>query len=117
MDLILFSVFLALSLALVALGLFRGQEHTELALVGFVFLFLLAMLIIAGDIQYKTGEQTNTTYTYNNSTLTFTQENKIDVYGAFTASGAFSHTFGYWMAIASIVGFIAVLVGLRGQRF
>jgi len=117
MDLILFCVFLSLSLALVALGLFR-PEHTELSLIGFVFLFLLSFLIIGNDIQYKVGEITNTTYDYyNGSIINASYTHNIDIYATFTASGTLSHTFGYWLAIASVFGFIAVIIGLKRQRF
>lgn len=61
MDLTLFVVLLSLSLILIAIGLFR-PEHTELALVGFVFLFLLSLVLIVGDLQYKTGYTERLTY-------------------------------------------------------
>ena len=126
MDLILFSIFLALSLILIALGLLI-TEHTELALIGFVFLFLLSMLMINSDIQYKVGTQTNITNTLDpsNSSILTSQITTVDTYATFTANTTLgwlgrtlSHVLGYWLAIASIVGFVGVLMGYRrGAKF
>ncbi len=127
MDLILFTVFLILSLTLICLGLIK-TEHTELSIVCFVFLFLLAMMIINNNIEYKVGTQTNTTFFYpggnnslnpDNTTVTTT-----DIYNTYTAnqnlswsSKTLSGLIGYWLAVASIVGFIACLLGLKKQRY
>lgn len=117
MDLILFCVFTALSLILIILG-FARPEHTELPLIGFFFLFLLALLIINQDIQYKVGTQTNTTYSYNvDASIDYTTETSLDVYDTFSAGGSYSHSFGYWLAIASAVGFVGVLLGLRKEKW
>jgi hypothetical protein len=118
MDLFLFCVFLALSVILIAMGLFR-PEHAELSLVGFVFLFLLALLIIGQDIQYKVGSETNVTYNYgvDNVTVQNTTEVSVDHYDTFTAGGSLSHTFGYWLAIASLIGFIGVILSLRRPKY
>jgi hypothetical protein len=115
MDLTLFIIFFILSLIIIFLGFYR-TEHSELALVGFVFLFLLSFLIIGNDIQYKTGVNTTTLYTYDNATLNSTTEVSTDMYSPFTATSGFSHSFGYWLAVASIIGFVGVIVGLgRGK--
>jgi hypothetical protein len=119
MDITLFGVFLGLSLILIALGLFRS-EHTELSLVGFVFLFLLAMVVLNNQITYVIGTNTTSTfdYTYNyagsNLTLlTSSFEENNDIYGPINLGGNLSHTVGYWLAIASVIGFIGVILGLR----
>ena len=117
MEITIFSIFLVLSLLVVALGLFRS-EHTELALVGFLFLFLLGANFEWGTIEYKTG--VNSTYNYscldpcqsgNSSVFLTYQEDRID-YDSFEGGGPLSHVVGYWLMVASIVGFIGVLVGL-----
>jgi len=121
MDLFLFIIFLALSLILIALGLIV-TEHTELALVGFVFLFLLSMLVINSDVQYKIGSQTNITNTLDatNSSILNSTITTVDTYTTFTANTTLSwlgktlaHVLGYWLAIASIIGFVGVLMGSR----
>lgn len=130
MILTLFLVFLVLSLILIALGLFR-TEHTELSLIGFFFLFLLSLVILGGQIQYKTGviynygclccgeyldeEQRPIFGAHNcsdvtNSSLVITSMS--DNYETWEGGGTLSHTVGYWMAIASVAGFAGVLWGL-----
>ena len=120
MYLTLFIVFMALSFILIALGLFR-PEHSELSLIGFLFLFLLSMVILYGTVQYKVG--TNTTFEYScfedcdNQTFSLlkSKEINIDTYENFTGGeGWASHTVGYWLAIMSFIGFVGVLIGLRG---
>lgn len=116
MDLVLFCVLLALALALITLGLFRS-EHTELSIIGFVFLFLLSLTIINQNIDYKIGYETNTTYTYSGGNLTFTNEVTTDLYDSLTLGSDNAHNFGYWLAVVSIIGFVGVLVSLRGQKW
>ena len=114
MILTFFLFFIGLSLALIALGLFRS-EHTELTLIGFVFLFLLSLVILFSNITYKVGEQTNTSFFYTvNATINYTVENKVDIYTPFTDTN--THNFGYWLAVLSVVGFIGSLLGLRGNK-
>lgn len=133
MFLTLFIIFLCLSLVLIIVGLVK-PEHSELSLAGFMFMFILSMVIIlGGDIQYKTG--VNETYEYsclccsngqtttspgictaelnNSAKMEVTKVLKIDNYENWN-SGIFGHFFGYWLAIVSAVGFIGVLAGLRG---
>jgi hypothetical protein len=128
MDLTLFIVFLVLSLLLVALGLYRS-EHTELSLVGFLFLFLLSLIIMGGDIQYKTGENltysclccnntepyTGVPYLCDGTDANLVVTSTVDTYETWSAGGTLSHLVGYWLAIASFVGFIGVLLSLRRQ--
>lgn len=118
MDLTLFCVFLGLSLTLIILGLFK-PEHTELSIVGFVFLFLIAILLINQDVQYKVGTETNVTYFYgsDNVTVQNTTEVSVDRYDTFTAGGSLSHSFGYWLAVASVIGVLGVLLGLRRNEY
>ena len=138
MDLTLFVVFLVITLVIIFLS-FYAPEHSELGLVGFLFLFLLSLVILGGDIQYKTG--VNETYTYgclcceqgqviggelvrNETYYGCTSENaslevigvtKVDNYATFTAGGTVSHVVGYYLAVASLVGFIGVILGLKAQ--
>ena len=129
MELTLFIVFLILTLLIITIGLFR-PEHTELALVGFLFLFFLSLIMMLGDIQYKTG--INETMTYSclccdaqegaiecsdaeNASLVVTSIESVNTYTTFEGGGTFSHTVGYWLAIASFVGFLGVILGLRSQ--
>ena len=123
MDIVLFCIFLALSLVLIALGLFHF-EHTELSLVGMVFLFLLAMVVLNNQIMYKVGTNTTSNFTYSNvelitgnyTLLTSSYEENLDVYGPISLGGNLSHSIGYWLAIASVIGFVGVLLSLRKSK-
>ena len=55
MILTLFIILAVISIALIVLGLSKPSESAQ-ALIGFVFLFLLAMVVIGGNLEYKTGE-------------------------------------------------------------
>ena len=117
MLLTLLIIFLVLSLLLIALGLYR-PEHSELSLVGFFFLFLLSLIVIGGDIQYKVG--INETYVYDNITLDYITSRDLyatwDGEAVYSYGGTLSHLIGYYMAVASAVGFIGVLVSLRKDK-
>jgi len=119
MDLVLFSIFLGLSLVLIALGLFKS-EHTELALIGFVFLFLLGLVILNNQLEYKIGTATNSTFTYDldydgsgQTLLNASVEEVVDIYGTSKLGGPLSHTVGYWLIIGSFIGFVGVIMGIK----
>lgn len=132
MILTLFVVFLSLSLIFVALGLFKS-EHSELGIIGFTFIFLLSLNLLYGTIEIKTG--VNETYTYaclccsqglptsspgicteNSTNLVVSKIELIDNYASYDMGGILAHTVGYLMAISSIIGFIAVLLGLGKDK-
>lgn len=116
MELILFTFLLAISFLLIVVGLFR-PEHTEMAIIGFVFLFILSFNFIGYDIQHQTGEFTNNTFVNETADFPVLLSSETHyIYGDVDFGGTISHTTGYWLAIMSIVGFIGVLVGLRKQR-
>lgn len=115
MDLTLFIVFVALSLVLIVLGFWR-TEHTELPLVGFFFLFLMGLLLINNDVQYKVGTDTNTSYIYTNSSNTSlfrSTEIAVDQYAPVTATSGLLHQIGYWVAVVSAAAFAILLFNLR----
>jgi len=118
MILTLFGVLLALSLGLVALGLYR-QEHAELGIIGFLFLFLLSFVVIDGGLTYQTGF----TETHSYTSLKETPETSIDfllnntetvnTYSALAIGGTLDRTIGYYLAVCSAVGMIGFLAGLK----
>lgn len=112
MILALFVTLFILALVLVVIGLTRPLESAQ-ALVGFVFLFLLATgVLMPGNLELEKGALTNTTYTYDSfERVNFTQQNIAYSYESFNDSS--SRQFGMYLAIASVVGFIGVLVSLR----
>jgi hypothetical protein len=116
MYLVLFGVVLSLAFGLIALGLFR-TEHTELSLIGFVFLFLMGLTILNNGIEYKIGTNTTSNFDYstvgNYTLLTSSFESQSDIYGTIDLGGNLSHTIGYWLLIGSFVGFLGVIMGLK----
>lgn len=122
---------LLISLVLVALSLYRN-DHAELGIVGFTFIFILSFVMIAGDIQYKVGVNETNTYgclcceegivydgenCTSNTSLQIVSVEKVDVYATFTAGGVLSRTVGYWLAVLGVVGLIGVFVSLRSEGF
>jgi len=119
MILLLWLVFVGISLILVVIGLMKSTESAQ-ALIGFFFLFLLAFVVLGNNLEYHTGEITNTSYVYvaNSSNLNYTTETTTNVYSTYNdTTGIFNtHRFGYFMAVASAVGLVGVLISLKGLR-
>lgn len=117
MIVLLFALFVAVSIALIILGLSKPTESAQ-ALLGFTFLFLLSFVVLGNNLEYKTGEQIDTQYTYlsDNITIDYTNQTVTDSYTAYDdTTGIFNtHRFGYFLAVGSVIGFIGVLVSLRG---
>ena len=120
MDLTLFVILLVLSLFLILLGLYR-TEHTEFSLIGFLFLFLLSILILHQDVTYKIGYNTTSNFNYsyvgNDTVLTSSFETISDIYGPLDLDNTMSHYIGYYLAIASVLGFAAMLYGFKFGGF
>lgn len=113
MILTLFVLFLVISLALIIIGLFNYKE-TGQALIGFFFLFLLGLTLLNGNLEYKTGDQINKTYSYldDNATINIIQENRADIYSNLNPSSG--HTWGFWLCLAGVAGMVFSFVGLKG---
>lgn len=114
--LVLFLVFLGLSLLLIVIGLFR-PEHTEFSLVGFAFLFILSFVFVTGDVQYQVGVNETNTYGLVNGTYEVTSVQSVDVYETFQSGGLLSHFVGYWLAVMSLAGFVIVIVSAKPGLF
>lgn len=86
-----------------------------MALIGFFFLFLLGLVLINQNLEYQTGQLTEITNTYSGGNLTQSIENLTYSYTTYNDSGFLSSkTFGYWLSLVSMLGFIFVLMGLKG---
>ena len=121
-ELVVFSTFLALAVIFVALGLYR-TEHTELCMIGFIFIFLLSFVVITNNLTYKTGETvtiTNTPGLYN-GTVVLLNSTEVTTYDHTTyqdTSGFFTtHRFGYLLAVLSVIGLIGSFVSIRPEEF
>lgn len=120
MILTVFIVFLVLAIVLIVLGLSKPEE-SYMAIVGFLLLFLLSLIIINYDLEYKTGETREITYNYyfNSTQINYTAEVINYNYTAFNVTEGengfvTTHLIGYWLAVMSFVGFILVIIGLKG---
>lgn len=125
----LFALFLSVSFVLIYIGLMKPDE-TASALIGFVFLFLLSFVVLGNNLEYKSAE--NIIYVYGDNydgyhyddyngtlmhgDLNLFHENRTYTYSVYDdTTGIFNTTrFGYFLAIASIVGFVGCLISLRG---
>lgn len=102
MELTFFILLIALALILVTLGFVT--DAAVLSLVGFAFLFLLSFNLMNGTVEYRVGEVTN--FTTVNGTLTTTAMGYS--YAPFQ-----DHTYGFYLAIAAVFGFVVAIAGLR----
>ncbi len=111
MILSLYVVLLIISLTFIILGLSKVEDYSYMALVGFVFLFLLSFVILNETLEYQTGANITSTYSYNiNGSVNGTSQSVA--YNQAVYSGSNAHTMGYYMIIISIVGFTGVLFSL-----
>ena len=104
MLLTLFLLFLGLSFLLIVIGFWK-TEHTELALMGFFFIFLLGFPLMNSTLQLQTGQTES--YSYTNDSLI---SERITVYD-YTEFG--NESIGRWMIISSFISFIIVIVNLK----
>ena len=110
MILELFVIFLVISFVLITIGLIKQEESAQ-ALVGFFFLFLLGLVLINNNLEYKTGEVTTIDNTFSGGNLTNSMENVTYSYTPYNDSN--THNFGYWLSIAAVIGFALVMIGLK----
>lgn len=90
---------------------FIWRDHTELSIIGFLFLFLLALSLSGGSVEYKTGSNLTALVNYDGSGNidNITQSLSYN-YANFNEST--SQSFGRYLAIASFLGLVITLVSL-----
>lgn len=131
----LFIMFLGLTLTIIIASKFI--EAPGLQLTGYMFLFLLGLIILFGGLQYKTGEVSTTTPVYAsgcalafpqcsfgcdqtcNATEIYVVNNTLTtnyVYSTFTnevyAGINLNHILGFFLCIISALGFAIQLMNL-----
>lgn len=114
MILTLYGVLVAICLVLIVVGLAKPTESAQ-ALIGFFLLFLLALVILNGTLEYETGALINTTYQYSGDQVIKTDQEITNTYAFFNDTT--SQRVGYYLAIASAIGFIGVFFALRRSRW
>ena len=131
MILTLFGFFLFLSLVLIIMG-FVFKDHTELTLIGYLFMFLLSFVVIGGNLEYKTGS--TETYSYsslccdgtrvsnsslvcasNSTNLVVDQKNVIESYQKYDDNN--THYFGYYLALISGLGFAITIWSIKQRSY
>lgn len=107
-----------ISLIFIGLGLYR-LEHTELSLVGFVFMFLLSMVVIGGNLTYQTGETVQINNTFDNNSLVSSVEVTTYDYTTYQDGSGFftTHRFGYLLTVLAVIGMIGSFMSIRPEGF
>lgn len=101
------------SVILIVVGLFRPQDSI-FALFGFLFLFLLGLIILNTNLQYESGSNINSSYIYEaDGTVNKTIQTINYTYDSYSDST--THQIAYWILITSIVGFFGVIFSLRSK--
>lgn len=100
---------MVLGLVLVVLGIVFTQ-HTELAIVGFVFLLVLGLQMNTGQVEYRTGSNITASVGYNGSSIDTITQNVQYAYVPFNNS--LSEMFGKYTAIAAAFGVIVMFFAL-----
>lgn len=114
-----FLVFFSVSIVLMCLGLWTGEQ--EIQVVAFAFLFLPAWALMGVDvplindvagIQYHDGNNISTTYTYNaTASLTNTVTTEQNNYTSYS-----NRPFGLILLLAAFGGFIVSLMDIRNAN-
>lgn len=100
MILPVFGLMLGLALGLIVLGLIQ-QDHSELAIIGFLFLIFLAGTLRGGDLEVRTGTNITVAGNHTVEVYTYTPENNTTSYG-------------WWLTVLAAVS-IAILLWKLGS--
>ena len=115
MILSLYVILVGIAVILILIGLLKPEESAQ-SLVGFLFLFLLSIILLNGNLEYETGINTSLNLNYDvNGTLTSTDQIVSYTYEDF--SDTTSHRIGYYLAIASAVGFCGTLFSIGKAKW
>lgn len=114
MILSIFLLVIGIALALIVTGVIL--EDYAVQLVGFSFLFISGTLLLAGSVEYKTGEDITTTHQYilNNTLLNSTQQSNVYQYADFNDST--SRWFGIYLMVVSILGSAVIFTRLKQEK-
>ena len=110
MILELFIFFIFISLILIVSGIII-TDHSELALIGSVMLFIFSVIIITDGIDYEIGSNVTTSYTYNGSSIS--SSTTLVSYGYTPYQNTTTRRVGYFLAVMSAVTLIGVLTSLK----
>ena len=105
MIVIIFGVLITLSIALIITGYYA--ESPVIQIVGYGLMFLTSFPLITDNLEYKVGENTSYVYGTNNTLISDSMVNTYVSYG--------DYRFGYYLAVASVLGFASVFFQWRGK--
>lgn len=112
-------IILALSLILIIAG--KYIEGPPLQIGGFAFLFIMGLTLMLGGVQYTSGSNSITTYTYNGTNITQTNETITNLYTSYSTEIiqgiTINHTVGFFICVLSVFGFISVMMNLDKDPF
>lgn len=119
MILSVFLILFLLSIALIISGELANEAVITIA--GLSLLAVLGSVMLAGNLEYQTGQTVTYSYTYqndSNTTITDIDQSIVDDYQTFT--GWENHIYGYTLVVSSILGTVSVLLGIlrrnKGER-
>jgi hypothetical protein len=96
---------------MIFIGLTKPSESAQ-ALIGFSFIFILAMVIVTGNLEYETGATTSNTFAYTGNG-SISQMNQTVVYNNTKWSDNTSHFVGFWLAIIAFFSFLFTLMSIK----
>jgi hypothetical protein len=95
-----------LGLALVIIG--YCTEDVAVQLVGYSFLFICGTALLSSNVTFNSGFSAVETFDYETNSTLVIQTNTFS-----NISDTYSHVFGVWLSIASILGFAFSLAYLK----
>jgi len=109
MILALFIILLVISFSTIGLGFLT--DIPVYTLIGFAFAFILGTIIFGGIVEYSSGDNVSITYSYINGSVATTEATITPDYDSW--NNTYSHSFGIFLAVASILGFIITITNMR----
>jgi len=106
----LWALMVIVSLVLVTIGLVK-PDQTAQAIIGFFFLFLLAMPLLTGNIEIETGTNVTSYFSYDENGSIAGATQNLD-YSYVIWNDSVSHNIGFWMAVGASIGLFGVLFSL-----
>lgn len=103
----LFIPLVVLCLVLIFAG-FIFKTHTELAILGFVFLFVLSTQLSQGAVQYRTGSNITASIGYNGTSASVISQSIDYKYVPF--NDATSTMIGKYLSYGAAFGFVIVMI-------
>lgn len=110
MILTIFLTFVALSILILGVGIYLGENY--FSFIGLFFLFLLGSSLLFNGVDYESGVNVATNYTYTNGTVTSNSAVLSYDYTTFK-DDYITRWFGFLIAVASGFGLGAVLFQAR----